>query len=681
MKVGSHTIHKQIMEYHQINCFNINFRFFKFLGVWPGKNPWRYYNYYSKAFILFFVIIFSLLFSINFYFLPRQLDIFIEETIIYFTDLAVTSKVFTFVFMHDKIIEILDILECEVFQPDDDEGLIILEKAKKFNRTYCKIIMSVSYLSSTLHILSPLISHLILDVELMLPICRYAFISDEYRLMFIYPIYLYQSVAIHFHVLYNVNVDIFFFGLMVLAIAQLDIIDKKLRKVTDENKINETDGEVSSSLTHANKKDVMKLNQCIIHFIKICRFCKLIEDVFSATLFVQYSAASCIICVCLCRFTMSQLLTFSVYNCDWTSRSRQFKSNMRFFVDRTNKPLSVTGGKMFILSLDTFTSVKEMIFYFTDLAVTSKVLTFVIMHDKIIEILDILECEVFQPDDDEGIIILKKAKDFNKSYWKIIMSVSYLSSLVHIMSPLISHLILGVELLLPVCRYAFISDQYKLMFIYPIYLYQSASIHFHMLYNVNVDSFFLGLMVLAIAQLDILDVNLRKVTAENKIEDSDGEAARSPIHRGKEDVMKMNHCIVHFIQVCRFCELVKDVFSATLFVQFGAASCIICVCLLRFTMPAPMGYYIFLATYMTVMILQIMAPCWLGTRIMVKSQLLTFSVYNCDWTSRSRQFKSNMRFFVDRTNKPLSITGGKMFILSLDTFTSGELLPVLNLDY
>ncbi|KAH9641620.1 hypothetical protein HF086_009223 [Spodoptera exigua] len=177
-------------------------------------------------------------------------------------------------------------------------------------------------------------------------------------------------------------------------------------------------------------------------------------------------------------------------------------------------------------------------------------------------------------------------------------------------------------------------------------------------------------MVLAIAQLDILDVNLRKVTAENKIEDTDGEMSRSPIHRDKEDVMKMNQCIIHFIQVCRFCELVKDVFSATLFVQFGAASCIICVCLLRFTMPAPMGYNIFLATYMTVMILQIMAPCWLGTRIMVKSQLLTFSVYNCDWTTRSRQFKSNMRFFVDRANKPLSITGGKMFILSLDTFTS-----------
>ncbi|XP_022822183.1 odorant receptor 2a-like [Spodoptera litura] len=386
------------MEFHRIDCFNINLMYFKFLGVWPGNNPWRFYNYYSKAFIMVFVIIFILLFSINFYFLPRQLNIFIEETIIYFTDLAVTSKVLTFVFMHKEIIGILDILECDLFQPEDDEEMIILENAKKSSKTYCKIIMIVSYLSSTLLILSPLISHLILGVELLLPICRYAFISDEYRLMFIYPIYLYQIVSIHFHVLYNVNVDIFFFGLMVLAIAQLDILDRKLRKVTEGNKVQDTDGEASRLPIDKNKEDVMKINQCIIHFIKVCRFCELIEDAFSATLFVQYSAASCIICVCLCRFTMpaemgyivflasymslmvlqmmapcwlgtrlmdkSQLLAFSVYNCDWTSRSRHFKSNMRFFVDRANKPLSITGGKMFNLSLGTFTSIMNSAYSF-----------------------------------------------------------------------------------------------------------------------------------------------------------------------------------------------------------------------------------------------------------------------------------------------------------------------------
>lgn len=39
-----------------------------------------------------------------------------------------------------------------------------------------------------------------------------------------------------------------------------------------------------------------------------------------------------------------------------------------------------------------------------------------------------------------------------------------------------------------------------------------------------------------------------------------------------------------FCKFYRFCSLVQDVFSITLFVQFGVASCIICVCLFKFTL-------------------------------------------------------------------------------------------------
>lgn len=121
--------------------------------------------------------------------------------------------------------------------------------------------------------------------------------------------------------------------------------------------------------------------------------------------------------------------------------------------------------------------------------------------------------------------------------------------------------------------------------------------------------------------------------------------------------------------------------------------------------PAPVQYYFFLATYMAMMIIQILVPCWFGTRIMntvslhynehhnihkkssqfqsnkktsFQSNLLSIAVYNCDWTPRTRQFKSNLRLFVERANRPLSITGAKMFPLSLVTFTSVKMVKNLN---
>ncbi|KAI8438281.1 hypothetical protein MSG28_010864, partial [Choristoneura fumiferana] len=168
-------------------------------------------------------------------------------------------------------------------------------------------------------------------------------------------------------------------------------------------------------------------------------------------------------------------------------------------------------------------------------------------------------------------------------------------------------------------------------FIYPLYWYQALSMHFHMLCNVNIDTFILGVLILAISQLDILDGKLRRVTekelntGERKVV---GEVPTVVAVAYDEAMMKLKQSIVHFDELGKF------------------------------TLPAPWQYFIFLATYMFIMIIQIL------------SQLLSSAVYNCNWTAKSRYFKSSLRLFAERANKPLSITAGKMFPLSLTTFTS-----------
>nr|XP_049692744.1 odorant receptor Or1 [Helicoverpa armigera] len=256
------------MALHQIDCFKIHMKFWKFLAVWPGEDSTPRYKYYSTAFITTYIFIYMILFTINFSFLPKQLDIFIEDLLFYFTDCTVVSKSLTMILKREKIYDLFDMLESDIFQPDDAEGLAIIEKAKKFNKLYWKILTTVSFTSSAAH-LSPIVVHFILGTELELPVCSYGFLSEAFREMFVVPLYLYQGSGIMFHMMYNVNIDSFFAGLMVLTIAQLDVLDKKLRKVTDKDKHEDADGETSRQHHDKHREAVRKINQCIIHYEEI----------------------------------------------------------------------------------------------------------------------------------------------------------------------------------------------------------------------------------------------------------------------------------------------------------------------------------------------------------------------------------------------------------------------------
>lgn len=237
--------------------------FWKYLGISPEDHLFHYYGIYSKLFILIGVILYDLLFTINFYFIPRQLDIFIAEMIFYFTELAVASKVLTFVFMRHDIVRLLVLLENNIFLPDTDEGLVIIQRAKTFIKRYYRIVATVSVTSNMVHILSPIIANVLLSVKLMLPVCSYSFLPEKFLDVFIYPLYFYQTLGMHFHMWYNVNIDSFFLGLLVLTIAQLEILSIKLETVTDNRNVKEKNEE---DLANNN---IIKLNKCIIHYHEV----------------------------------------------------------------------------------------------------------------------------------------------------------------------------------------------------------------------------------------------------------------------------------------------------------------------------------------------------------------------------------------------------------------------------
>ncbi|XP_068626598.1 odorant receptor 46a-like [Battus philenor] len=384
--------------YKQIDCFYINMIFFKILGIYPYKEKSVFYEIYSKCFLVFFILLYDVLVTINFYYLPLQLDAFIEELLLYFTNFSVITKVLTFMFMRKKIIQLLEYLEQPIFQPVTENGIDMVKKAKQFIIRYWKIVAVVSYISNVIHELSALIAHILLAVPLQLPTCTYNFLSNETKERYIYFLYLYQGMGMHFNMVFNVNIDTFFLGLMILTIVQLDILYEKLENITDSFTFCEESVGQNSKIEGFENRLYANFNQAVIHSLQIYKYCNLIEDVFSVTLFFQFCVASCIICVCLFRFTLpatghyyiflstymfimvtqilipcwfgtrimekSCLLSHAIYNCDWIPMPRKFKSSLRRFVERSNRSFSITGGKMFPLSLATFSSIMNTAYSF-----------------------------------------------------------------------------------------------------------------------------------------------------------------------------------------------------------------------------------------------------------------------------------------------------------------------------
>lgn len=252
---------------NQVDCFYLNMMYWKFLGIYPDGSNWKYYRYYSLFMICTFAVVYVGLCSINLFFLPRHLDIFIEEMIFFFTLIAASSKAITFYWMKPEINKILQELDIDIFHPHTDNESQIIEAATKFNKTYWKIVAVVSYTSNLTHILSPLIAHIIFSAELELPVCSYSFLSENFKSTFIYPLYFYQSFGMHIIMLCNVNIDTFFLGLMILVIAQLDILDEILISIVPYVVLS---SEITSSTVNENEVN-MKLNKSVSHYDKVAK--------------------------------------------------------------------------------------------------------------------------------------------------------------------------------------------------------------------------------------------------------------------------------------------------------------------------------------------------------------------------------------------------------------------------
>ncbi|KAJ3666964.1 hypothetical protein Zmor_002380 [Zophobas morio] len=81
-------------------------------------------------------------------------------------------------------------------------------------------------------------------------------------------------------------------------------------------------------------------------------------------------------------------------------------------------------------------------------------------------------------------------------------------------------------------------------------------------------------------------------------------------------------------------------------------------------------YFLIAMNYLSLLFFQIFFYCYYGTLLIEESKTLPTAVYMSRWYEYNIQTKKTLNILMERSKRPMVVTAGKLFDLSLDTFTT-----------
>nr|AST36381.1 putative odorant receptor OR12 [Cydia nigricana] len=371
--------------FKQSDSFKQNRFCWSVFGLWPGKIPEKYYKVYSFTYLIISYVIYNALLTLNLYHTPRRIDALIREIIFTFNEVAVGAKLSMILFKRRKLAAIFEMLDCEEFKGNDEIGREIVMRYNGYYKKYLFFNTALSHCTFFFSVFFPVFGFWIFGNTLDLPICKYYFISDETRDAYFTSIFIYQSVFMYSHMMYNINIDTLIAGFMVLAIGQVKVLCHDLENL----KMEKSDGDQSIM----DLKQRYKLRKVLNHYELFLEYCDKFQDLIGGTMFVQYGIGSGIICVIMCGLLLpsplaakvfmvgyfmamnlqifvpawlgtqltyeSAELTTAAYKSEWLPRSERYKKSIKLLMERAKNPVIITGLKIFPLSLPSYIQIMK----------------------------------------------------------------------------------------------------------------------------------------------------------------------------------------------------------------------------------------------------------------------------------------------------------------------------------
>nr|CUQ99409.1 Olfactory receptor 27 [Manduca sexta] len=302
-----------------------------------------------------------------------------------------------------------------------------------------------------------------------------------------------------------------------------------------------------------------------------------------------------------------------------------------------------------------------------------KVVVFWFNKKKVVNLLEFLHCKEFKAKEMEHREIIHKSIKRARFVMTFYSTMCVGAVSVGIVMPLTENFnILPTNVEYPHFN-VYNSSTYVAIYLHHIY-YKPATC----IIDAVMDTMLAAFVASAIGQIEILTFNLRNfdVVAERRRKKAIKDNKYIGLQNNNNYFMKciLKECIVHHNHIMRYVSMIENAFSLASALQFMLSVMVLCLIGIQFlSIENPSEYpmqMVWMAIYLTCMLVEVFILCWFGNELIWKSTGLRQAAFDAPWLATDPKNAKYITLFMERCKRPMKVTAGKIFTLSLDTYTA-----------
>ncbi|XP_034471843.1 odorant receptor 42b-like [Drosophila innubila] len=140
-----------------------------------------------------------------------------------------------------------------------------------------------------------------------------------------------------------------------------------------------------------------------------------------------------------------------------------------------------------------------------------------------------------------------------------------------------------------------------------------------------------------------------------------------PTMTEEENNVELIKCIEDHQLIIEYCNNLRPVISATIFVQFLLCGLVIGLAIINIIYFSNFWSGLGTAVFICDLLLQTFPFCYICNLIMADCEQLTYCLFHSNWLSADRRYKATFLYFLQNVQQPIFMTAGGVFIISLGT--------------
>ncbi|KAK0179859.1 hypothetical protein PV327_005570 [Microctonus hyperodae] len=680
-----------------MSSLDYNFTLLKYCGIWrprdwsPGWKT-RFYSSYT-AFVIIVVFAMSLAEMIDIFLSLNNIEEFADGMFMLLTMISCCGKILTLLVYRQRIILLLETLECRICQTNNSMETAVRETYHQSMRIRTKaftcvvistiVVMTISYCSLN-------IPRRTLPLRIWLPF-------DVGTDKVYWLVFFEEFLSLFFAAIIDIAYDTLVPAFMSSICEQFGLLECRIRTF-----VMGIDNNYKYSEKHRIKLEKKQFADFVQHHLLLFRFADEANDIFGPAILVQYISRT--------ELTdASQTFSSAMYSARWDKLHASNKKSLILMMTRSSTPIIFSTAKLIQMSLDSYLKycgiwrprkwspgwktrfyssytafviivvfamtlaemtdiiltlgnvedfVGGMFMLLTMMSCCGKILTMLLYRQRIILLLETLESHICRTNNHKETVIREVYQQSMRIRTKAYTAV--VAATIVVMT--ISYCTINIPRRTLPLRIWLPFDVGTHTIYWLVYFEEFLSLFIAAVIDIAYDTLVPGFMGSICEQFGLLAVRIQTFAA------SIDELKHFGLNRINLEKKQFTKFIQHHLLLFQLNET-NRIFGPAILLQYIASSMVLCMCVYQLGQIKSFDIQLLsIVVYTSAMFLEIFLVCLAGTELTAESQAFGWGIYNLNWYTLNSSSKMTMILMMIRSSKPIVFTSGKLIEMSLDSY-------------